>query len=172
MYVPMSEIEQEFVSRLVDQGDLRVLVHGWGEIPRPVVTHGDGQVVIPMTLTFDRPEVPIPVSFFDLELATHSGITLFREQQSTLYGNHPLMVGAGTVLEMVWHIGVKNIDPMLIKALMPGTVGLTSRLIDRDTGDVTVTGNMSLNTERRRLLEELRRNEAAVLQWARSSKTP
>lgn len=57
LYVPMSETEQEFVSRLVETGDLIVKVHGWGVVPNPSVTLGDLQVIIPLTLKFDRPEV-------------------------------------------------------------------------------------------------------------------
>ena len=30
LYVPMSEIEQEFISRLVESNELHVLIHDWG----------------------------------------------------------------------------------------------------------------------------------------------
>ena len=162
LYVPMSETEQEFVKRLIEKGDLQVRVHGWGIVPNPNVTLGDAQVVIPLTLKFDRPEVPMAVHQFDLELLTGSGISLFRETQSTEYGGQPLMVGSGTIVQMVWHIAVKAMDPRLIKDLMPGTVGLTSRLLDKDTGELTHTGNLHLAPTQKRLLDIVRAGEARV----------
>ncbi len=162
LYVPMSETEQEFVSRLIESGDLIVRVHGWGVVPNPTVKLGDLQVVIPLTLKFDRPEVPIHVSHFDLELLTGSGISLYREKQSCEYGGQPLAVGAGTVIQMVWHIGIRAMDPKLIKALMPGVVGLTSRRFDRDTGDITLTGNMDLDSTQKKLIGIVTKGEDNV----------
>lgn len=162
LYVPMSETEQEFVNRLIDSGDLQVKVHGWGIVPNPTVKLGDLQVVIPLTLKFDRPEVPISLHYFDLELLTGSGISLYREKQSCEYDGKPLSVGSGTVIQMVWHIGIRAMDPKLVKMLMPGTVGLTSRRFDRDTGALTLTGNMDLDAEKKRLLEIVTQGEANV----------
>jgi hypothetical protein len=162
LYVPLSETEQEFVSRLIEAQDLQVRVHGWGIVPNPSVQLGDLQVVIPLTLAFDRPEVPIPVHHFDLELLTGSGVSLYRETQSCEYGGQPIMVGSGTVIQMVWHIGVKAMDPKLVKTLMPGTVGLTSRAFDKDTGDLTLTGNMHLNGTQKKLITLVRTGEDRV----------
>jgi hypothetical protein len=162
LYTPMSETEQEFVSRLAEKGDLQVKIHGWGIVPNPTVTFGDLRVVIPMTLRFDRPEVPIAVHYFDLELLTGSRVSLFREKQATEYGGQPIMVGAGTEIQMVWDIAVKVMDPNLVKAYIPGAVGLTSRLIDKDTGDVTIKGNMALDTGKERLLNLIRQGEEAA----------
>jgi hypothetical protein len=155
----MSETEQELVSRLVESGDLIVKVHGWGVVPNPTVTVGDLQVIIPLTLKFDRPEIPIPVHHFDLELLTGSGISLYREKQPCEYGGQPLSVGSGTVIQMVWHIGIRAMDPKLVKMLMPGVVGLTSRRFDRDTGDLTLTGNMSLDAAQKKLIELVAKGE-------------
>lgn len=162
LYVPMSETEQELVSRLSETGDLIVRVHGWGVVPNPTVTVGDLQVVIPLTLKFDRPDVPIPVHHFDLELLTGSGISLYREKQPCEYGGQPIAVGAGTVIQMVWHIGIRAMDPKLVKMLMPGKVGLTSRRFDRDTGDLTSHGNMDLSSEQKKLIEIVEKGEANV----------
>jgi hypothetical protein len=162
LYVPMSETEQEFVTRLAEAGDLQVRVHGWGVVPNPQVIVGDLQVVIPMTLRFDRPEVPVLVHSFDLELLTTSGVSLYREKQSTEYGGQPIMVGQGTEIQMVWHIGIKAMDPKLVKAYLPGAKGLTSRVIDKDTGDITLTGNMHLDTEKKRLIALVRNGEDSV----------
>lgn len=158
----MSETEQEFISRLIESGDLRVKVHGWGFVPNPTVTHGDHQVVIPLTLQFDRPEVPIPVRSFDLELLTGAGVSLFRETQPCEYGGQPLWVGSGTRIDMVWHVAIHAIDPKVIKALMPGVTGLTSRAFDKDTGALTLTGNMDLDSSKRKLLDIVRQGEANV----------
>jgi hypothetical protein len=162
LYVPMSEIEQEFVSRLVESGDLIVRIHGWGVVPNPTVKIGDLQVVIPLTLKFDRPDIPIPVHYFDLELLTGSGISLYREKQSCEYDGKPLSVSAGTIIQMVWHIGIRAMDSKLIKALMPGVVGLTSRRFDRDTGDLTLTGNMALDATQKKLIEIVTKGEDNV----------
>jgi hypothetical protein len=161
-YVPMSETEQEALSRLVEAGLLQVVVHGWGFFDSPKVSFGDAQVVIPLSMTFDRPEVPLAVSYFDLELKTVTGVTLFREKQSTVYGGVPLMVSAGVSVDMVWHIGVKCMDPKLVKSLVPSATGLTSRLQDKDTGLMTFTGNMDLGVSRERVLYQIRKGEAAM----------
>lgn len=162
LYVPMSETEQEFISRLIETEDLMVRVHGWGVVPNPKAVLGDLQVVIPLTLKFDRPEVPIPVSSFDLELTTQAGVSLYREKQSCEYGGQSVYVGAGTVIQMVWHIGIKVIDPKLVKALMPGAKGLTSRMVDKDTGAQTLTGNLKVDSTQRKLIAMVREGEARI----------
>jgi hypothetical protein len=165
MYTPMSEDEQEVLDRLVASRDLDVLIKGWGHI-RGVQAGktGDLRIAIPLTLDFDRPEVPVPVHFFDLELRTGSGILLFKERQSTLYNHSPLMIGAGTSLQMVWDIAIKHMDPKLVKALKPGALGLTSRWIDRDTGDITMLGNTRMGAKDRATLRKLRQGEAKARQ--------
>jgi hypothetical protein len=162
MYTPMSEDEQEVLDRLVASRDLDVLIKGWGHV-RGVQAGktGDLRIAIPLTLNFDRPEVPVPVHYFDLELRTGSGILLFKERQSTIYDHKPLMIGAGTSLQMVWDIAIKHMDPKLVKALKPGALGLTSRWIDRDTGAITLLGNTRMGTKDKALLRKLRQSEAA-----------
>lgn len=169
LYVPMSETEQEALSRLVEAGLLQVIVHGWGYFDAPKAIFGDGQIMIPLSMTFDRPETPMAVSYFDLELRTRTGISLFREKQTTEYAGQPLMISAGVSLDMVWHIGIRAMDPALVKSLVPGAKGLTSRLIDKDTGALTATGNMKMNTAKRRILESVRRGEASVRQSNREA---
>ena len=162
MYTPMSEDEQEVLDRLVASRDLDVLIKGWGHV-RGVQAGktGDLRIAIPLTLNFDRPEVPVPVHYFDLELRTGSGILLFKERQSTIYDHKPLMIGAGTSLQMVWDIAIKHMDPKLVKALKPGALGLTSRWVDRDTGAITLLGNTRMGTKDKALLRKLRQSEAA-----------
>lgn len=160
IYTPMSEVEQETVARLVESGDLRVVIVGWGHIDRPRITFGDLRISIPFRLTFDRPEVPVPVHYLDLELRTGSGVLLFKDRQPTVYGGNPIHVAQGVFLDLVWDIAVRSIDPALVKAVVPGAVGLTSRLQDRDTGEMTVTGNMNLTSADRAVLRALREGEA------------
>ena len=161
LYTPMSEDEQEVLDRLIAARDLDVTVKGWGYV-RGVQAGkaGDLRIAIPLTLDFERPEVPIPVHYFDLELRTGSGILLFAERQSTIYNNAPLMIGAGTSLQMVWDLAIHHMDPALVKALKPGALGLTSRWIDKDTGDITMLGNTRMGARDTTLLRKLRHGEA------------
>ncbi len=162
LYTPMSEVEQEVVARLVEAGDLRVIIVGWGYVDRPRVTFGDMRVSVAFRVTFDRPEAPIPVHYLDLELRTGSGILLFRDRQPTTYGGNPIQVAQGVFLDLAWDIAVRSIDPALVKAVLPGATGLTSRFQDRDTGQMTLTGNMKLSANEAAILRHLREGEAAV----------
>ena len=165
LYTPMSEDEQEVLDRLIAARDLDVFIKGWGFIKGVQVGKaGDLRIAIPLTLDFDRPEVPVPVHFFDLELRTGSGILLFKERQSTIYDHKPLMIGAGTHLSMIWDIAIKHMDPKLVKMLKPGALGLTSRWIDKDTGDITMLGNTRMRSQDKALLRRLRRGEAVARQ--------
>lgn len=147
-YIPLTEIEQEFISRLVEKGEIIVVLHGWGVI-HPVITFGDKVIHAHLKFLFDKaPPAPgVSVPFFDMELKTQSGITLYRQKMPTSYDNTPIIVSNEVELEMVWDISLRYIDPKLIKLLMPSVTGFTTRLEDRDTHDITITGNMRLNKE-------------------------
>lgn len=162
LYVPMSETEMEFLDLLIGSRDLHVDIIGWGTVYAPRVIHGDHQLVVPLDITFDRPEVPISVASLTLALRTGSGLELFRQEQSTIYEGAPLQICSGFNLSMVWHIGIRAIDPNLIRTIMPNAHGLTSRNLDKDTGAVTVEGNMKLPEQTRRLLHSLRAAEARI----------
>lgn len=147
-YIPLTEIEQEFISRLVEKGEIIVVLHGWGII-HPVVSFGDKVIHAHIKFLFDKaPPAPgIPVPFFDMELKTQSGISLYRQKMPTSYDNNPIIISNEVELEMIWDISLRYIDPKLIKLLMPSVTGFTTRLEDRDTHDITITGNMRLNKE-------------------------
>ena len=98
LYVPMSELEQEAVLRLVESKDLRVNLVGWGHVDNPRVTFGDARVQVKFQVHFDRPETPVPVHFFDLELVTKTGRLIFRARQSTEYAGNPIQVASGVFL--------------------------------------------------------------------------
>tara|TARA_B100000427_G_scaffold191813_1_gene159465 strand:+ start:215 stop:517 length:303 start_codon:yes stop_codon:yes gene_type:complete len=78
---------------------------------------------------------------------------------NTEYGGNPLTVMQGLELDLVWDIAIKNIDPKLIRQFMPQTTGLTSRLQDKTTGEITVFGNMKLDQGTRKKALELHRAE-------------
>lgn len=162
LYTPMSEDEQEVLERLVQARDLDVVIKGWGYIQGIQATVGDLRVSLPLMLSFGGPEIPVPVHYFDLELRTGSGVLLFAERQSAHHFGAPIMVGAGTTLQMVWDIAIKRMDPKLVKALKPGARGLTSRWTDKDTGDLTLFGNTRLSSQERSLLKHVRKGEQAA----------
>lgn len=162
LYTPMSELEQEVVARLVESGDLQVIIVGWGYVSKPRITFGDLRLSLAFRLTFDRPEVPVDLWYLDMELRTGSGRLLYKERQPTTYGGKPIQAGAGVYFDLVWDIAIKAIDPALVRDVLPGAFGLTSRLQDKDTHDFTLTGNMKLNTAEKQALVTLRKGEASL----------
>ena len=160
-YTPMSETEQEVLQRLVATRDMDVYIKGWGHIKGVEgAIAGDLRLALPLVMDFDRPAVPMPVYYFDLELRTSSGILLFAERQSTMYDGQPLLVSAGTHLSMIWEIAIRHMDPKIVKAYKPGATGLTSRWQDRDTGQMTLFGNTRMKGDDRKALIKLRKGEA------------
>lgn len=162
LYVPMTEVEQELVSRLVETGDLRVIIHGWGHFDNPQVIIGDARIGIPLSVTFSAPDVPLPVTSLVLELCTQSGVTLFKKEEVIATKENPVLIGSGITLEMQWDIMVHHMSPELVKRLMPSAIGLTSRRLDRVTGEVTLTGNMKVSDDQKRLLQILQAGEQSV----------
>jgi len=140
-YTPMSDIEREAVSRLVEAGRLRVHVVDWGIVNNPRVIIGDLRIGLHFRMEFSKPEVPQPVHYFDLELRTDSGLLLYSERQPTLYNHKPIEVCAGMFLDLAWDIAVRHMDPKIVKAIIPSATGFTSRWQDRDTGEMTLKGN-------------------------------
>lgn len=159
-YTPMSDIEREVVSRLVEAGDLEIHVKGWGMIPNPRVIIGDFRIGMHFRMNFDKPEVPVPVHYFDMELKTGSGLLLFKERQSVLYNNRPIQIAAGVFFDMVWEIAVNSMDPKIVKMIKPGARGLTSANFDKDTGDLTMFGNRTgLSSTDKAQLQKIRTYE-------------
>lgn len=166
LYVPMSEVEQEVVSRLVESGDLRVGVRTSNlsvvcqHTIQPFVRFGDLRLELKFRLDFTAPEIPAPIHFIDLELKTGSGILLFKERQNTVHGGNPIHVADGVFIDLAWDIAIMNIDPKLVKKIKPKAVGLTSKFTDKDTGDLTLFGNNDFNPKQKRLLVQLRKGES------------
>ena len=162
LYVPLSELEQESIARLVESGDLYVDIVDWGIHTKPKITYGDARVCVEFMMNFVKPAIPQPCTHFDLELRTHSGRLIFKDHKSIQYDGKPMMIGAGLSLGMQWHIAIRSIDPQLVKDTVTGAIGLTSRLQDRDTGAFTLEGNMKLTAKQRQALRLIRRGEAFV----------
>lgn len=164
LYVPMSEDEQEVIERLVQSGEMYMEVHGWGTVNRfNRVVYGDHRISIEFTLSFNRPAVPIEVPFFDLELKTRSGISLCKQRMVLqLPNNQPFLAGAGLVYELAWDIAIHHMDPAVVKAFKPGALGLTSRVLDRDTQDFTRVGNMKLTEAQKRAVQQIQAGERLV----------
>ena len=159
-YTPMSDVEREVVSRLVEAGDLEIHVKGWGMVPNPRVIIGDFRIGMHFRMTFDKPEVPVPVHYFDMELKTGSGLLLFKERQSVLYNNQPIQIADGVFFDMVWEIAITAMDPKIVKQIKPGARGLTSANFDRDTGELSLFGNRTgLSTADKKQIRKIRAHE-------------
>ena len=160
-YTPLSEVEQEAVSRMVEAQDMVIHILGWGRVDKPRILFGDLRIGLQWRMHFNRPEAPVPIHWLDLELRTRSGVLLFKERQSTLYGGNPVNVCAGVYLDMAWDIAITALDPKLVKMIMPNAFGLTSRFQDKDTRELSLLGNNSFNSEQRSALRTLRQQEHA-----------
>lgn len=168
LYVPMSDLEQEAVSRIVEDHGLEVRIRGWGK-STPIVVHGDLRISLFIDMSFSAPEFPTPVHYFELELWTKTGIKLFpvmgADKQSVMYGGNPLYVSAGVKIQLAWDISMHSMSPELVKKIVPGATGLTSRVIDKTTGNLTLTGNMRLSEDHLRYLHYLRSQEIIQRQY-------
>lgn len=163
LYVPMSDEEQEVLHRLAASGDFEMVVHGWGVLHQPHIVVGDHRLGITFNLQFSTPK-PIPITYLDLELRTHAGLTLTRQKMPITYDGKPVMVG-NDVLTFKWDIAIKHMSPELVKMYKPGALGLTSRLQDRDTKDFTSFGNMRLDEAKKRMIRQLEAGHRAAKQW-------
>lgn len=167
LYVPMSDVEQETLMVLAQRQAFRIHIVDWGWHNAPQVLVGDHRLSLQFTMTFNKPEIPQPCYYFDLQLYA-AGIKVFQERQTLVYGGQAQMIGAGLQLTLAWDIAIAHIDPKLVKAVT-GATGLTSRLQDKDTGNMTVFGNMALTAEDRAEMIKMRKAEEAVrLMTARS----
>ena len=150
-YVPLTEDEQETLERLATDHQFRIVIKDWGFVDQPQVTFGDARIQFRWTMFFDRPEEPMPVEFFDIEVWTHTGRMVYSTRKTT--GPQALMVAAGLYLEMALDIQIKQINPDLVKEIKPGAKGLTTR-----------HGNMQLDSLQRKVLHQLKQSEDY---WAR-----
>lgn len=163
LYVPMTETELEVLERLTTAEDLEIHVLGWGVIHKPAVSFGDKRLSLIFRLTFDQPPAPTPVHYFDMELRTQAGMLLLKKRYPTLVGmGQPIQVCAGMFLDLAWDIAIDHMSPELVKALIPGAIGLTSRRLDKETGQKTLLGNMQLDNNQKGLLKSIEKSAAAA----------
>ena len=160
LYVPMTEDEQEVISRLVTSDDIELVVHGWGIVHQPRITFGDARVQVRFNILFSKPETIQPLHYLDLELRTRAGMPLFKQRYPTLVaGTEPLMVGAGIFVEFAWDIAIHSMDPAVVRMVKPGATGLTSRRLDTTTGERTLEGNLRPDAAELQTLRILDRHE-------------
>jgi hypothetical protein len=165
LYVPLSDMEQEVLMRLVESQTLRIKLYGWGmdEVIPKRVSYGDKRVQVLFTLSFKGPAVPVRVGALDLELRTADGISLLRKPYPTVGGDgQPIQICSGMTFDLAWDIAIDHMDPNLVKRIKPGALGLTSRRLDKETGERTLAGNMHLGESDREALRDLDAVEASV----------
>ena len=130
-YIPLSETEQDAISRMVEDQDLMVEVEGWGYHPNPEITYGDKRIQIQFPIEFDRPEgIEVPVSYFDLKLKRRDGEVLVESRESTYYKNEPLRVTSGVIIDLKWDLMIDEIPKDIRDTVLPKVEGEKIASID------------------------------------------
>ena len=161
LYVPMSEDEQEVIARLVDNEDIILIIHGWSTLEKPQIIYGDLRLCVKFHLEFSGAITPL--NFLDLELRTRSsGICLFKQRLPAMQGGQSIMVGQGVGIDFAWDIAIDHMSPEIVKAIKPGALGLTSRRIDKTTGERTPEGNMRLTEAQRNMIQVMENGSAKI----------
>jgi hypothetical protein len=161
LYVPMTDTEQEVLLRLVESQALRVYVPMTGEKITPVkVGYGDKRVAVTFLVTFKG--TPVPITTLAVELWAEGVLLLKKPYLVADEVGNPRMVGEGVTWELQWDIAIDHMDPLLVKALKPGAFGITSRRLDKETGERTFLGNMTLDKADQDALRFLEKGEASV----------
>jgi len=158
LYVPMSSDEQEVLERLVLSNDIVVHLtsHRCDPMSPTRIQFGDHRICVYFTVPAGTFQKEVPVPFLDLELRTGAGLLLFSKQMNV--GNVCMPQDIG--LDLAWDISIRYMDPDLVRILKPGAFGLTSLRQDRDTKDMTITGNFQrISTTDRKLLDLLEEGE-------------
>jgi len=159
LYVPLTDDERDAIDRARDRGVL-VKVRGLGVFPATTLVVGDHRVSVGFVVKTD---VPRTLSEFSHSVETEDGIVLASETIPCLQQGRPLHLQPGEEVEMEIHISLTHLDPKLLRCLRPMATGLTSRRIDRDTGDFSFAGNMkNLSEEQRKLLRILMPDSAGA----------
>lgn len=144
MYIPMSDLEQEALQRLLDQQDLRIVIKDWGYTDNFSYRLGDKRLHIHFLWTFTAPEQPMEVPFLTMELRRHNGQLIFSEVKPTMAGQYKLIAQKGVQIQLFWDIQIESLDPAFVKSILPGTVGLTSRI-----------GNTKYTEEQARIAQQI-----------------
>jgi hypothetical protein len=163
LYVPMTDDELETIVRLAQAGEFYIVVRDWGRIDgfrlaapgqrfasEPLLVMGDKRLSFYFRMTFSAPVVPQPCWYFDMEVWA-IGRLMFAQRLPTEQGGRPIQIAAGMFIDLALDVAIDMIDPVIVKAVKPGAMGLTTR-----------HGNMHLDVERQRLLDHLRGGEKQV----------
>lgn len=151
LYTPMSEDEQEVLSRLIDADELFIDVVGWGRVHKfHKVIFGDANLDIQFFISFSRPQVHIPLHHLDLQLRMRSRPDLILIRKRYPF-NPPQMVGEGATLGLGWTISIRKMSSRFVKMIKRGAIGLTTR-----------EGNRHLDSDKAKLLRFLRNQEEKV----------
>lgn len=148
-YVPLSDTERDFLSRLIERQELLVEIEDWGYVHTPRVTLGEYRLIIDMTVQFQKPEIPMSVTALTLILKMRNGEVLYKERMPTIVAGEPFTIFAGLEASFQWQVGIVAINPELIRRYMPSAHGLTTASIDKDTGVASFTGNRRLDPKQR-----------------------
>jgi len=165
LYMPMTDVEQEILARLVESQTLRVRVPRWvsGDIIPTKVGFGDKRVQVVFQVFFAPPMPMTELPSIDIELCTAEGILLLAKPYPLMNAHgKPVIVGENVTIDLVWDIAIDHMNPQLVKTLKPGAIGLTTRRLDRETGNRTVLGNMRLLESDASALFDLDKGEAAI----------
>ena len=124
VYTPLSETEQDAVSRMVEGQDLMVEVEGWGYHPNPTVTSGDKRIQVKFPMVFDKPEgIEVPVRYFDLKLKLRNGKVLVKSRESTYFNGKPLRITAGIQINLTWDLMIDEIPKEARGLVLPDVKG-------------------------------------------------
>ena len=148
LYVPLTDDERDAIGRAAERGVV-VKVRGLGVFPSTSVVVGDARVSVGFTV---KVEAPTTLTQFSHSVETDDGIVLAAETIPCLQQGKPMILLPGEEIVMELHLSLTHLDPKLLRCLRPKATGLTSRRVDRDTGDFSFAGNMQLTDEQRRLL--------------------
>lgn len=168
MYVPLTDTELEALERLAEAGEFKVVVKRWGEItgfkrgryipetwhsaPFPLVVFGDKRISFYFRMSLNAPTLPQPNWYFDMEVWA-LGHRFFSKRMPTEHGGKPIQVAAGVDLDLALDIAIDQINPRIVKEVLPKAIGLTTR-----------HGNMRLDTKHQKLLAKTQEGERAVRQ--------
>jgi hypothetical protein len=172
MYVPLTDVEMEVLLRLAQEGEFKLVVKGWKEFtnfilvpystvrmidpsqpiaPHSLVTFGDKRISFYFSIVVpDNDSVPRKNFYFDMEVWA-KGFLLFSQRMPTQIGGEPIAIFDRAFWNLALDVALDMIDPAIVKAIKPATVGLTTR-----------QGNMHLDTSHQKMLHMLKLGEKSV----------
>lgn len=168
LYVPMSEDEQETLSRLIEGDYLEMgIENGPFKIVNTKFILGDLRLGIRFQLECPELIVNQVLSSLQLKLNIRNGKTLFSEEKEI---TPQVILQNGMILSFQWDIALHSISSDIVKEIKPGSIGLTSRRQDKDTREMTREGNMKLSSFQKKLLSHVEEGSARIREIDRLKK--